>query len=363
MSYEERILRARAAAGEAGLAGLLLPPSPDLVYLTGYDPPPLERLTMLIVRPGDDPVLVVPELERPMALASPMGGRLEVVGWRDAVDPYELVASFVPRAARLGVGDRMWASHLLGLERFLAARELVATSAAVPLLRAVKDADELGRLELAGRGADEAFDEALEFGFLDATEAEIGERLASLLRAHAHDDVNFTIVGSGPNGASPHHVPTDRRIARGDPVVLDFGGRAQGYCSDITRTIVVEAPTPEIREAHEVVREAQEAAYRAVRPGVPAEDVDRAAREIIEAAGYGESFVHRTGHGIGLEEHEPPYIVRGNAEPLRPGMCFSIEPGIYVEGRFGVRIEDIVAVTEGGAIRFNEARRDLLEVV
>lgn len=363
MRYEERLRRARATADAAGLAGLLLPPSPDLVYLTGYDPPPLERLTLLLVRPGDDPVLVVPELERPMALDSPMGRRLEVVGWRDAEDPYELVATMVPRAARLGVGDRMWASHLLGLERFLDAGQLVSTSAAVPLLRAVKDSDELGRLELAGRGADEAFEEAVELGFLGTTEAEIGERLASLLREHAHDAVNFTIVGSGPNGASPHHEPTDRRITLGDPVVLDFGGRVHGYCSDITRTIVVERPTPEVREVHDLVREAQEAAYRAVRPGVAAEEVDRAAREIIEAAGYGESFVHRTGHGIGLEEHEPPYIVRGNADPLQPGMCFSIEPGIYLEGRFGVRIEDIVAVTDRGAIRFNEARRDLLEVV
>ena len=363
MSHEERLQRARAAADEAGLGGLLLPPSPDLVYLTGYDPPPLERLTVLIVRPAEDPVLVVPELERPMALESPMGRRIDVVGWRDAEDPYELVGRLVPRAAKLGVGDRMWASHLLGLERFLDADGLVATSAAVPLLRAVKDSDELGLLELAGRGADEAFVEAVELGFLGTTEAEIGERLATLLREHAHDEVNFTIVGSGPNGASPHHEPTGRRIAPGDPVVLDFGGRVRGYCSDITRTIVVDGPTPEVREVHDVVRQAQEAAYRAVRPGVPAEDVDRAARDIIVAAGFGEAFVHRTGHGIGLEEHEPPYIVRGNADPLQPGMCFSIEPGIYLEGRFGVRIEDIVAVTDRGAIRFNEARRDLLEVV
>src|SRR5687768_10281958 len=157
-----------------------------------------------------------------MALDSPMGRRLEVVGWRDSEDPYGLVATMLSGAARLGVGDRMWASHLLGLERSLDAGELVATSAAVPLLRAVKDSDELGLLERAGLGADEAFDEVLELGFLGATEWEIGERLDALLREHAHDDVNFTIVGSGPNGASPHHRPTDRRIGRGDPVVLDF---------------------------------------------------------------------------------------------------------------------------------------------
>jgi D-alanyl-D-alanine dipeptidase len=190
----------------------------------------------------------------------------------------------------------------------------------------------------------------------------VGARLRALLREHAHDDVNFTIVGSGPNGASPHHEPTDRRIATGEAVVLDFGGRAARYCSDLTRTVAVGAASREVREVHEIVREAQEAACRAVGPGVPAEDVDAAARAIIDAAGFGDAFFHRTGHGIGLEEHEPPYIVRGNRDPLLPGMCFSIEPGVYLDGRFGVRIEDIVTVAEDGATRLNDAPRELLEV-
>jgi Xaa-Pro aminopeptidase len=363
MRYAERLDRATTMAAGAGLAAVLVPPSPDLVYLTGYDPPPLERLTVLVMRPGAGPVLIVPELERPMARASPMGERLELIGWRDADDPYAAVARLTPRGDRVSVGDRMWASHLLGVQRALGGVEVVATSVALPLIRAIKDPDELALLEMAARGADEAFGEVVELGLAGRRESDVAGRLAALLRKHAHEAINFTIVGAGPNGASPHHEPTDRRIARGDAVVMDFGGRVRGYCSDLTRTVTVGPPDRELRRVHDVVRDAQEAAYAAVRPGVAAEQVDRAAREVIADAGYGDAFIHRTGHGIGLEEHEPPYIVRGNADPLQPGMTFSIEPGIYLEGRFGVRIEDIVAVTERGAIRLNEARRDLVEVL
>ena len=168
----------------------------------------------------------------------------------------------------------------------------------------------------------------------------------------------FTIVGSGPNGASPHHDPSGREILAGDGVVLDFGGRTGGYCSDMSRTVAVNVASPELKHVHEIVREAQEEAFRAVAPGVPAEEVDRAAREVIERSGYGDLFVHRTGHGIGLEEHEPPYIVEGNETLLQAGMTFSDEPGIYLPSRFGVRIEDQVVVTPSGAERLNDAPRD-----
>ncbi|HVM12339.1 MAG TPA: M24 family metallopeptidase, partial [Actinomycetota bacterium] len=188
---------------------------------------------------------------------------------------------------------------------------------------------------------------------------DVAARLGDLLGELGHDEVTFTIVGSGPNGASPHHEPGDRVLQAGDAVVMDFGGRAGGYCSDITRTVGVREIADEIREVHEIVREAQERAFHAVRPGVPAQEVDRAAREVIASAGYGERFIHRTGHGIGLEEHEPPYLVEGNEDPLLAGMCFSIEPGIYLPGRFGVRIEDIVTVTDDGARRLNRANREL----
>jgi Xaa-Pro aminopeptidase len=356
--HAERLARTAAGAGEAGLAGVVIPPSPDLHYLVGYDPPPLERLTALVVRPDLPPVLVVPELERPLARSSPAGELVEVAGWRDDEDPYRIVGGMLS-GRRIAVGDRMWASHVLGLRSSVPDAELLTTSRAMPLLRAVKDADELALLERAGHGADEAFDEIAGEAFDGRTEAQIGRRLDELLRRHGHGSVNFTIVGSGPNGASPHHDPTGRRIVPGECVVLDFGGSIEGYCSDITRTVVVGQAAPEAREVHEVVLAAQEAAFETVRPGVAAQDVDRAARDVIEAAGLGERFFHRTGHGIGLEEHEPPYIVRGNADALVPGMCFSIEPGVYLEGRFGVRIEDIVVAADDGAHRLNNTSRDL----
>ena len=260
---------------------------------------------------------------------------------------------------RYAVTDRTWASHLLALERVAPDRSFVAAGEAVPLLRAVKDADEIERLRVVARAADAAFADVIELPFAGRAETEIAAQLDRLLREHGHQRVDFTIVGSGPNGASGHHEPGERRIQPGDAVVMDFGGMRDDYCSDITRTVFVGDPSDEEREVYAIVRAAQQAAFEAVRPGVAAQDVDRAARAVITEAGYGERFVHRTGHGIGLEVHEPPYIVEGNATPLEAGMTFSDEPGIYLEGRFGVRIEDQVAVTAQGAERLNEASREL----
>jgi D-alanyl-D-alanine dipeptidase len=359
--YVERLARASAAAHGAGLAALLVTPGPDLVYLTGYAPLPLERLTLLVVATARDPVLVVPALERPAAVASPLGRSIEVVGWADGEDPYEVAGRLVP-SGRLAISDQAWASHVLGFQRASEGVSLSTIGAALPNLRAVKDADELAALRAVGAAADAAFADVLGVRFAGRRELDVAAELADLLRAHGHETVDFTIVGSGPNGASPHHEAGDRVIGVGDTVVLDFGGRMAGYCSDITRTVVVGRPTEEQREVHGIVRTAQQAAFEAVRPGVPCELVDRAARDVIDAAGYGERFIHRTGHGIGLEVHEPPYIVEGNATPLEPGMTFSLEPGIYLPERFGVRIEDIVAVTPKGAERFNHAQRELAVV-
>jgi Xaa-Pro aminopeptidase len=183
--------------------------------------------------------------------------------------------------------------------------------------------------------------------------------LAKLLIDHGHSQVDFTVVGSGPNGANPHHEAGDRTIEGGDMIVLDFGGLKNGYGSDTSRTIHVGDPTDEEREVYEIVRAAQQAGYEAVRPGVACQDIDRACRRVISEAGYGEQFLHRTGHGIGVTTHEPPYMVEGETHPLQPGMCFSIEPGIYLAGRFGVRIEDIVTVTEDGGRRLNGTTHEL----
>jgi D-alanyl-D-alanine dipeptidase len=238
----------------------------------------------------------------------------------------------------------------------------VPSGTALPGLRAVKDADELDALARAGAAADAAFEAILTRPFAGRTELDIAGELAELLRAGGHDSVDFTIVASGPNGASPHHDTGPRRIASGDAVVLDFGGFVDGYGSDESRTVVVGDPPTGFDEIYATVRRAQQAGVDAVRPGVACEDVDRAARAVIDDAGFGDLFVHRTGHGIGLETHEDPYLVRGNETVLRVGMTFSIEPGIYLPGHFGVRIEDIVAVTAEGVRRLNDAPRDLRSV-
>jgi len=230
---------------------------------------------------------------------------------------------------------------------------------ALPMLRAIKDADEVERLAAAGAAADACFEAIARVRFEGRRESEIGAELATLLREHGHSQVDFTVVGSGPNGANPHHELSQRTIQAGDMVVLDFGGIKDGYGSDTTRTVHVGDPTDEEHEVFEIVRRAQQAGFDAVRPGVACQEIDRAARRVITDAGYGECFIHRTGHGIGLTTHEPPYIVEGETRPLLPGMCFSIEPGIYLPGRFGVRIEDIVTVTEDGARRLNNTSHEL----
>ena len=355
----DRIRRAAKQAEADGFDALLVTPSADLLYLAGYDPPPLERLTCLVVRPGADPVLLVPELEKPRALASPIGEELDIVTWRDGDDPYTSLAPLLPDSGRLAATDKMWAIHLLGVQRERPDAEFAPGSTVLAKLRSIKDTEELELLSRAARGADEAFRHLADTRLEGLREEEVALLLGSLLTEAGHETVSFTIVGSGPNGASPHHDPGGRTIRAGDPIVLDFGGRIGGYCSDISRTVCVGESPQGFQEVYDVVREAQEAAFRAVQPGVPALEVDEVARHIIASAGYGDRFIHRTGHGIGLEEHEPPWIASDNAEPLEPGMCFSIEPGIYLEGRFGVRIEDIVAVTDDGAQRLNRASRDL----
>ena len=360
--YADRLARASKEAGAVSLDGLVITPSPDLFYLLGYDAPLLERLTALIARPDDSPLLIVPELERPRAAASPAGKLVEIETWPDGDDPFDLVGRILADGKTYGATDRMWAMHLLGLQHALPSSRFVLASAVMTRLRIRKGEAEIQLLSRAARSADEAFNLITRERLTGRPEEDVSRKLSELLVQTGCESAAFAIVGSGPNGASPHHDAGDRAIRAGDAVVLDFGGRVGGYCSDMTRTVSVGEPDVEKKEIHEIVREAQEAAFQAVQPGVPAQEVDRAARRVIEEAGYADRFIHRTGHGIGLEEHEHPYIVEGNSEPLEPGMCFSIEPGIYLEGRFGVRIEDIVSVTEEGGVRLNHAPRDLTVV-
>ncbi|MFH8220487.1 aminopeptidase P family protein [Streptomyces sp. NPDC018057] len=361
--YRARMARAERAAADAGLAGLLVAPGPDLVWLTGYAPPAAtERLTLLVLVPGRDPVLVVPTLEAPDAAQATGAPALTLRDWTDGKDPYALTAALLDDRGRFGVSDNAWALHLLGLQQTLPGTSYAALTEALPMLRAVKDPAELDLLAAAGAAADRTFEEIRHVRFAGRREREVGADLADLLRRFGHSQVDFTIVGSGPNGADPHHEVGDRVIEHGDMVVLDFGGLKDGYGSDTTRTVHVGEPTDEERRVHDIVREAQEAGFAAVRPGAACQDVDRAARAVIADAGYGEYFIHRTGHGIGVTTHEPPYMIEGERQPLVPGMCFSVEPGVYLPGRFGVRIEDIVTVTADGGRRLNDTTREMVLV-
>ena len=358
--FARRIARAADHARDAGLAGLLVTPGPDLVYFTGYSPIVIaERITLLAINVARDPAMIVPTLERSDAAAAPGTAAVKLSDWTDGDDPYQATAGLLDADGRYAISDSAWAMHLLGLLEVLPGASYVSMTTALPMLRAIKGPDELERLAAAGAAVDACVEEISRVRFEGRSERDIGADLAALLREHGHSQVDFTVVGSGPNGANPHHELSDRVIERGDMVVLDFGGVRDGYGSDTTRTVHVGEPDDEELKVYDIVRRAQQAGFEAVRPGVACQEVDRAARKVIADAGYGEYFIHRTGHGIGLTTHEPPYMIEGETQPLRPGMCFSIEPGIYLPGRFGVRTEDIVTVTEDGGRRLNNSSREL----
>ena len=368
--YAERLARAVAATETAGLAATLIGVGSDLRYLTGYAAMPLERLTMLVIVPGDDPIrLVVPRLEEPAARA---GCRTEIpiITWDETDSAHALVASIVnddagAGAHRLGVSDRLWALHLLQLERALPKAAFESATTALRGLRMTKDEDEVALLRLAALAADRVVAQIAGGRLVGRTEADVAREVRERLIAEGHEEAHFAIVASGPNSASPHHEASERIIRAGEPIVLDIGGTLGGYGSDITRTLWVTGgdpanePDEEFRHLFGVLHVAQEKATRAVRPGVACEAVDAAARDLIEAEGYGDAFFHRTGHGIGLEGHEDPYLVAGNSELLNDGMAFSVEPGIYLTGRYGARIEDIVVCGPDGPIVLNEAPREL----
>jgi len=379
--FGERLARAQEGVAAAGLGALLVGVGPDLVYLAGYEAMPLERLTMLVIPASGRPTLVVPRLEVALAQACPgaAGDSVDLETWEEIEDPVQRVAGLVARGAgagfatgagpdRAAVSDRLWALHLLRLQAALPGVGFVSASLVLRELRIVKDADEIALLRLAAQAADRVIWEIAHGRLVGRTEADVAREVRDRLIAEGHDSAEFAIVGSGPNSASPHHGASERVIAAGEPIVLDIGGPYGGYGSDTTRTIWVtggdatRGPDDEFLRLYSVLRAAQAEATHAVRPGVACERIDLVARELISASGHGAHFFHRTGHGIGLEGHEDPYLVAGNPEPLRQGMVFSVEPGIYLAGRYGARIEDIVICGEDGPIVLNDLDRDLLVV-
>ncbi|MEU8174760.1 Xaa-Pro peptidase family protein [Microbispora hainanensis] len=352
------------AVGRAGLDALLLTPGPDLRYVTGYDALPLERLTCLVVPASGEPFLMVPRLELPAAEHSPASRfGVEFVAWDETDDPYAEVARRLGPVARVGLADRMWAMQSLRFRAVMPEAEQVLAGRVLRDLRMRKSPAEKAALAEAGAAIDAVHNLVPQFLKAGRTEREVGKDIAEAIIDSGHARVDFVIVGSGPNGASPHAELSDRVIRPGEPVVVDIGGvMPSGYCSDSTRNYCVGEPPADYVAYYEVLKRAQEAACAHVRPGVTCESVDAAAREVIAEAGYGDYFVHRTGHGIGLETHEEPYIVAGNTEELRPGFAFSVEPGIYLPGRHGARIEDIVVCGETAGERVNHTTRDLVVV-
>jgi Xaa-Pro aminopeptidase len=362
-----RLARATAATAESGLDALLITPSADLRYLLGvpYNPQAglNERLTCLVLRRRGEPVFVMPRLERPayedIGLAELGVG---LADWVDGEDPYALVTGLLGDSAAIAVADAMPAAHVLGLRAALPAAEQRLAGPVLRELRMRKDATEVAALRKAGAAIDRVHARMAELAKPGRTEAAVAAAITTAMLEEGHAAASFVIVGSGPNGASPHHEVSDRVIEARDVVVVDIGGPVpEGYYSDSTRTYCVGGePTAEVRDTYAVLQQAQRAAVAAVRTGVAAEHVDAVARTIIAEAGFGEYFVHRTGHGIGLDVHEEPYIVAGNTLALDRGMAFSVEPGIYLPGRWGARIEDIVVVTEEGCEPLNRRPHELV---
>ena len=368
--YAERIDRVAERLRASSAAALLAGPGADLEWLIGYDAPALERMTMLALPAEGEPTLVVPQLELGIARRAPavQAGQVRAVAWAETEDPLRhLAAALGSATGELLISDRLWASFVLRIQAAFPGASLGLASTVLREMRMIKDAEEIELLRRAAHAADRVVAAIAAGRLVDRTESDVAREVRERLVDEGHELASFWTVAAGENSAAPHHSDSDRRIRAGEPVVLDIGGRLRGYCSDITRTIWVRGedgsgPDDEFVRIHGVVERANQAGREAVHAGVTCGEVDRAAREVISAEGYGDQFLHRTGHGIGLEVHEDPYIVAGNEEPLTAGQAFSVEPGIYLEGRYGTRLEDIVVCGPRDADVLNEAPRSLLVV-
>jgi len=353
--FSDRIARAQTAMLNRGLDALCVSVGSDLPYLTGYRATPLERITMLVVPSDGRATLVVPGLEAPRVDVP--DNLFDMRGWAESDDPIAMIDRLLGESGAVAVGDETWSRFLLQLQEANPHRSFAPAGALMATLRIRKSGVEIDALRNAARTVDAVVDEMSFVQFSGRSERDLSREIVDRTIAGGHESMDFWIVASGPNGASPHHEPGDRIVQHGDAVVVDFGGHQGGYCSDTTRMFVVGDLPYGFDDAYEVLQSAQSAAVDAVKPGVSAEHLDTAAREIIVDAGYGELFIHRLGHGIGMDTHEHPYLIEGNDLAIEPGMAFSIEPGIYVPGEWGMRIEDIVTVTDAGVERLNKSDR------
>lgn len=357
--YVSRIQRVREEMARHDVDAVILSVGHDMPYLTGYHAMPLERLTMLVIPRSGDVSLIIPRLEAPRVHVMP--DVFQLIPWNETDDPVAITHQLLADAQTIAVGDQMWSRFLVDLLAHRPQARYVRSVVVMEALRSQKDDAEIAALRAAGAAADRvaAQLQSGQIPLIGRTEAQVSADLSARLLAEGHQKVNFAIVAAGENAASPHHHPGDRVIQRGEIVLCDFGGTMNGYCSDITRCVFVGSPPQEILDAYSVLMTAQAAGVATGVVGVPCEQVDSVTRSIIDAAGYGEYFVHRTGHGIGMEEHEDPYMVAGNTTPIAHGHAYSVEPGIYVPDKWGMRLEDIVVATNDGPVSMNNADHNL----
>jgi Xaa-Pro aminopeptidase len=359
-TYAERLARARAEMKRCGVDAMILSLGHDMPYLMGYLAMPLERLTMLVIPQDGEASLIIPRLEGPRV--HQMNDVFTMVPWNETEDPVAIAHTLLGSAQTIAVGDQMWSRFLVDLLVHRPNAKYVRSVTVMEALRSRKDAAEIAALVAAGAAADRVAAQlhAGDIPMVGRTEAEVSADISARLIAEGHQKVNFAIVAAGENAASPHHHAGDRVIQYGEIVLCDFGGTMNGYCSDITRCVHIGDVPQDIADAYAVLLRAQAAGVSAGVVGSSCEKVDAVTRAIIDEAGYGEYFVHRTGHGIGMEEHEDPYMVSGNTTPIAPGHAYSVEPGIYVPGKWGMRLEDIVVATENGPMAVNHANHQLV---
>jgi Xaa-Pro aminopeptidase len=366
--FEQRLDRVRTAMAADGIDALMLSVGPDMPWLIGYEAMPLERLTMLVVTADGPATLVIPQFEVPRVVERP--GVFSIVGWGETEDPVAIAADLARGAGKAAIGDHTWSRFLVALQRAMPTTSWLGAGEVTGRLRAVKEPQEIERLQAAASGVDRiaAALQSGEIPLVGRTEAEVSADLGRRILAEGHAVVNFAIVAAGENAASPHHHPGDRVIKANEVVLCDFGGTTQepegqpGYCSDITRCVFTGEPPAEFTEAYDALQEAQSQAVSAAVVGTPAEAVDKVARDRLTEAELDQWFLHRLGHGIGVEAHEDPYLVSGNGAPLEAGNAFSIEPGFYIADKWGARIEDIVVSTDEGPRALNAASHDLAVV-
>lgn len=356
--FQTRIQKLQTAMQAQGVALTLLAGTDQMRYLSGWREGGHERFVGLFVPAQGEPAFVVPAMNAPQAQKTPLG-LSHVRGWEDQngwhPDAQALFTGYGIQAGdTILVDDELLSVHLLGLQSLFPSLQFAPAGDLMASLRQSKTTAEIAHMDEAARLIDLVFEETLGQLREGMTELELAECVLNFTRAHGSAPSFTPLICFGANCALPHHHTGNTRLQKGDTVIIDIGCLSEHYASDITRTVCFGTPRdPEVQKVYQIVYEAHWAARNHARPGVSCESVDSAAREVITKAGYGEAFLHRTGHGIGISTHEPPYIVAGNSLPLQEGMCFSVEPGIYLSGRFGVRIENIVTVTSDGVRSVN----------